>query len=268
MPDGLRLALTTLTVLPVRGPAVLDRRTAGQAMALAPLVGLLLGLVAAAVLLGTRLLVRDEAGSLLPAVLAVAALAALTRGLHLDGLADTADGLASYLPPERARAVMKAPDVGALGMVTVVLALGVQAAALAACVEHGRGTVGLVLAAVVGRTAVALACAPPTPAASPDGLGALVVGTVRRPVALGLAALVAVVAALVELLADEQGPGAEPLLAAARALLAVALGLLAARALRRHAVRRLGGVNGDVLGALVEVAATVVLVVVALEPPA
>ena len=42
-PDGLRLALTTLTVLPVRGPAALDRRTAGRAMALAPLVGLLLG---------------------------------------------------------------------------------------------------------------------------------------------------------------------------------------------------------------------------------
>ena len=266
MADGLRLALTTLTVLPVRGPTALDRRTAGAAMACAPLVGLLLGLVAAGVLLGARLLGLGAGGALLPAVLAVATLAALTRGLHLDGLADTADGLASYLPPERARAVMKAPDVGALGMVTVVLVLAVQAAALAACVQHGRGTVGVVLAAVLGRTAVALACTPPTPAASPDGLGALVVGTVRPALSRALVVLVGVGAALVELLADERGPGAHPLLDAGRALLAVALGLLAARALRRHAVRRLGGVNGDVLGALVEVTATVVLVVMAVQP--
>ena len=52
MPDGLRLALTTLTVARVRGPRVLDRRTAGRAMELAPLVGLGLGLLAAGVLEG------------------------------------------------------------------------------------------------------------------------------------------------------------------------------------------------------------------------
>jgi len=265
VPDGLRLALTTLTVLPVRGPAALDRRTAGQAMALAPLVGLLLGLVAAGVLLAARLLGLDAAGGLLPAALAVATLAVLTRGLHLDGLADTADGLASYLPPERARAVMKAPDVGALGMVTVVLVLAVQTAALAACVEHGRGPAALVLAVVLGRTAVALACTPSTPAASPDGLGALVAGTVGRVTALGLAVAVGVAAALGALLAGDRGAA---VLDAGRALLAVGLGLLAARALRRHAVRRLGGVNGDVLGALVEVTTTVVLVVVAVQPRA
>ncbi len=182
MPDGLRLALTTLTVLRVRGPRVLDRRTAGVAMSLAPLVGLLLGALAAGVLLGLRAVTDDD---LLPAVAAVAVLAALTRGLHLDGLADTADGLASYLPPERAREVMKASDVGALGMATVVLSLALQAAALAAA--GGRGGVAVLLAAGAGRVAVTAACTPATPAAAPTGLGALVAGTVRPVVALAVA---------------------------------------------------------------------------------
>src|SRR5581483_2147290 len=84
--DGLRLSVTLLTVIPWRGaPAPPSRRTAGAAMAWAPAVGLLLGAGAAAVLAGA-----DHplgAGPLTAAALAVASLAAGTRGLHLDGLA-------------------------------------------------------------------------------------------------------------------------------------------------------------------------------------
>lgn len=246
MSDGLRLALTTLTVLRVRGPTRLDRRTAGAAMSLAPLVGLLLGLAAAAVLAGAQ---ARTAEPLLPAALAVAALAALTRGLHLDGLADTADGLGSYLPADRAREVMKAPDVGALGLAAVALTLLVQVAALAACASGGHGPLAVVLAAVLARTAVAAACTARLPAAAPDGLGALVAGTVRVAVPLGWAALALLAAGLVD------GP----------AVVAAGLGaLLVAGLLLRHAVRRLGGISGDVLGALVEVTTTLVLVGVAL----
>lgn len=243
MPDGLRLALTTLTVLRVRGPRVLDRRTGGRAMSLAPLVGLLLGGVAAGVLLGLR---GAGAGSALPAVAAVTVLAALTRGLHLDGLADTADGLASYLPGERAREIMKAPDIGALGMVTVVLSLGLQTAALAT--TGARGGAAVLLAVVVGRVAVTAACTPRSPAAAAGGLGALVAGTVRPVVALLWAVAAAALGAALD---GWQG------------LAAVAVALAVAEGLRAHAVRRLGGVTGDVLGALVEVATTAALVVLA-----
>lgn len=254
MGDRLRLALTTLTVLPVRGPEQLERRTAGGAMALAPTVGLGLGLAAGAVLeAGARL-----SGDLLAAALAVGVLALLTRGLHLDGLADTVDGLASYRPAPQALAVMRSPETGPLGIAALVLALLVQVAALQACLAAGRGGEALVLAAVTARLAVTAACTPATPAASPTGLGALVAGTVRPRTAALLTAAVAVAGAGVVAL----GSG---VVGAAQAVAAVAVALLAARALRRHAVRRLGGVTGDVLGALVEVATTAVLVILALQ---
>jgi adenosylcobinamide-GDP ribazoletransferase len=250
--DGLRLALTTLTVARVRSPRRIDRRTAGTAMSLAPLVGLGLGLVAAGVLSGVAALAAVPLGC----VLAIGTLAALTRGLHLDGLADTVDGLGSYLPAEQARRVMKQPDVGALGMVAVVLVLAVQVAALLACLEHGRGAVALVLAVVTARVAVAAACTPATPAADGSGLGAMVAGTVPAAVPIVLATVTAAAGAAYGLL-DRPGD-------AARAALAVGAGLLVARVLRRHAVRRLGGITGDVLGALVEVTTAVVLVAMAL----
>jgi adenosylcobinamide-GDP ribazoletransferase len=250
---GARLSLTTLTVLPVRGPATVDRRAAGVAMAGAPLVGLLLGLVAGGVLEGARAV--TDGGELLGAALAVAVLAALTRGLHLDGLADTVDGLASYLPPEQARAVMKKPDVGPLGLAAVVLSLLVQTAALVACLAAGRGLLALVVAAVTARVAVTLACTPATPAASPGGLGAAVAGTVPRTVAFALAVLVAGAGAAAAALTGH--PPLQP-------VLAVFAGLGAAALLRAHAVRRLGGITGDVLGALIEATTTVVLIGIAL----
>lgn len=244
MPDGLRLALTTLTVLPVRGPASFDRRTAGSAMTLAPLVGLLLGLLAAGLLAGLDRL--TDGPPLLACAAALALLGALTRGLHLDGLADLADGLGSHAGPERARAVMKQPDVGALGLAAVLLVLLVQTGALLACASAGRGPLAVVLAAVGGRLAVSLACTPGTPAATPDGLGAFVAGTVRPAAPLVLAVVAGAAACLLD--------------GSPRPALALLAGLLAARVLRRHAVRRLEGLTGDVLGALVETTTLVVLV--------
>ncbi|MEX2288882.1 MAG: adenosylcobinamide-GDP ribazoletransferase [Mycobacteriales bacterium] len=254
MPDGLRLALTTLTVVPVRGPQRLDRATAGPAMALAPVIGL--GL--AAVLVPVLLIVDVLGSPLLAATLVIALHALLTRGLHLDGLADLADGLGSYRSPEAARQVMKAPDVGALGLVAVVLVLLVQVAALAACLDAGHGGTALLVALVTARVAVTAACTTGVPAAAQTGLGALVAGTVGRGTAAALAvAAAAVGTAALALEADGRGA----LLLPAAAVLA---GLGVARLLRRHAVRRIGGITGDVLGALVEVTTGAVLLVLAL----
>ena len=100
--NGLRLAVTLLTVIPWRagdGTATAPpRATVAAAMAWAPAVGLLLGVIASAVLL-----VADHplgSGPLTAAGLAIGSLALLTRGLHLDGLADLADGTAVFGLPE------------------------------------------------------------------------------------------------------------------------------------------------------------------------
>jgi adenosylcobinamide-GDP ribazoletransferase len=260
MPDGLRLALTTLTVLPVRGPDRLDRRTARTAMELAPPVGLLVGAGAAVVLLVFRVLADFRSPPLLPAALGIVAVALLTRGLHLDGLADLVDGLGSYRDPEGTRAVMKRPDLGPLGMVAVALTLIVQVSALLSCTLHGRGSASLVTAVVTGRIAITWECSGP-PAASSEGLGALVAGTARRSVAMAWTVLlIAAAAAYTAVDKDQDGSDLEHVLLT---IISVLVGLGLAWVVGRHALRRVGGVTGDVLGALCEIATTGCLVVLA-----
>ncbi len=255
---GFRLALTTLTVLPVRGPCAPDRSAAGWAMGLAPVVGAGLAVVLSVLLVGVD---RFTAGPpLLACALVVAGHGLLTRGLHLDGLADLADGLGSYRDPEQARAIMKAPDVGALGLSAVVLTVLVQVSALLACVAAGRGVSALLVAVVTARVAVTAACTTGVAAASNVGLGALVAGTVPRGVAL-LLALTTAAAGTLSLRLEVAEPGYAVVLPA----LAVLTALVLARLLREHAVRRLGGITGDVLGAIVEVSTAVALVVLALS---
>jgi adenosylcobinamide-GDP ribazoletransferase len=255
VPEGLRLSLTTLTVLPLRRVTQLDRETAGRAMALAPVTGLLLGLTAGGVVLTARLL---QAPNLVSAGLGVATLALLTRGLHLDGLADLVDGLASYRDPEGTRAVMKAPDVGPLGVSALVLALLLQTASLSSAIAQHRGTLSLLTAVLAGRVAITVACSG-TRAAAPDGMGALVAGTVRPLVARTWLVLLPVLAGAALALDPDATRGS-----ALRSLIGVGACLAATGAtevLRRHALRRVGGITGDVLGALSEVATTVALVV-------
>jgi adenosylcobinamide-GDP ribazoletransferase len=251
--------VTLLTVIRLRAPVTApSRATVAAAMAWAPAVGLLLGMVAAAVLV-----VADHrlgAGPLTAAGLAVAALALLTRGLHLDGLADLADGLGSGKPPSMALDIMRRSDIGPFGIVTLVLTLVIQVAALAHAEAAGdsRGPAALIAAVVTGRLALTWACRRGVAAARREGLGALVAGTVRPviPFVIMLAVLAAASAVAI----------GEPL--GWTLPLAVVAGLAAALVLQRHAVRRLGGITGDVLGALIEVAATVTLVVAAMGPRA
>jgi adenosylcobinamide-GDP ribazoletransferase len=271
---GLRLSVTLLTVIPWReaGPPSSSRPGAtapapgvvAAAMAWAPAVGLLLGVIAAAVLVAV-----DHplgAGPLTGAALAVASLALLSRGLHLDGLADMADGLGSGKPAPAALDIMRRSDIGPLGTVTLILTLLIQVAAVsqAESAGHGRGPAALITAVVTGRLALTWACRRGVSAARPDGLGALVAGSVRPAIpALTTLATLAVAVAAVVISATVIG---EPL--GWTLPLAVVAGLGAAFAVERHAVRRLGGITGDVLGALAEVATTVALVVAAMGPPA
>jgi len=141
--------------------------------------------------------------------------------------------------------------------VTLVLTLVIQVGALAhaEAAGGGRGPAALIAAAVTGRLALTWACRRGVAAARREGLGAFVAGTVRPAVAVGITLIV--LAAAVSVVRT-----------AFTLPLAVVAGLAAAFVLQRHAVRRLGGITGDVLGALIETAATVTLVVAAMGPPA
>ncbi|GAA1413271.1 hypothetical protein GCM10009662_57190 [Catellatospora coxensis] len=244
--DGLRLALTTYTVAPVAGPGTLDRVVAGRAMTLGPAVGALLG----ALLGGLLAVFAAGLPALVAATLTVGLAALLSRGLHLDGLADTVDALGSYRSRERALEIMKSPEVGPFGVVALILVLLLQVGALAQLSARPLPALVAAVAAAVagGRLAITEACRRGVPAARPGGMGALVAGTVH-PAALALAAL------LVAALAVPAVPG-RPWQGPA----AVLASLLVVAGLRVHLVRRFGGVTGDVLGFLSETATTVIAI--------
>ncbi|WP_434588685.1 adenosylcobinamide-GDP ribazoletransferase [Streptomyces sp. A5-4] len=253
--DGIRFAFGTLTVLPVRVTRW-DREAARAGMLYAPLTGLVVGLCAAA---PAALLLLLGSGPLLAAVASAAVPAVLTRGLHLDGLADTADGLGSGRPADDALRIMKQSDIGPFGVVTLLFVLLAQVAAGYEMYAAGwaYGAAATVVSAVAARLALTLAARTGVPAARPDGLGAVVAGTVRGRTAALVAGVVIALCACVS--GALLGPHA-----ALRHAVAVLLALGAAQLLLRHCVRRFGGVTGDVFGGLAETAATVALVVLVL----
>jgi adenosylcobinamide-GDP ribazoletransferase len=244
--DGLRLAATTFTIAPVR-PGAVNRSAARIAMGLSPYVGLVLGAAVAGLAIGLHAL---STPALVTGLVAIGVLAGLTRGLHLDGLADTVDGLGSYSSRERALQIMKSPEVGPFGVVALILAIAVPAACIATLAGRPWWAVlaSVAAACACGRLAAAFACRRGVPAASTTGLGALVAetcGAVELAVGVVITAAVAMAAVPGR---SWQGP------------VAVFAGLAVTVALVAHAVRRLGGITGDVLGACVEVATAVTFV--------
>ena len=168
------------------------------------------------------------------ATLAVAADVALTGALHVDGLADTADGVLPHLDRDRRLAVMAEPDVGAFGVTAVVLTLGLRVAVLASL----RPDVALLAALWCASRTLMAVTARSVPYARPQGgLAAAFLG--RSPLTVALVGTV--LAAAIAVFATDVGPAHA--VAALAALVAAGAGVVA---LARH---RLGGFTGDVLGA-------------------
>jgi adenosylcobinamide-GDP ribazoletransferase len=251
----MRRALALFTIAPVGDVGPLTRRHAVAALRWFPLLGAGLGAVAALPLAAVHAWAPHA--TLLGAVLAVATLALLTRGLHLDGLADTADGLASGAPPERALAIMRRSDIGPFGVLAVVLTVLVDAAALTALSgSTWRPVAALAVAAATGRLVVVYAAHRRVPSARMSGLGAQVAGSVSTPLAVLESALVLGFGAGLALAVDASAVG---WLAAQGAALLVAAGAC------RHMMRRFGGVTGDVFGALVEIGTVLTITGLALS---
>lgn len=238
---AVHVAVTWLTVAPLPHPrAAMDRRTGGAAIAAVPIVGVLLGATAAAVAFG---LSHTRLPDLVIGLLVVAVLALVTRGMHLDGLADTADGLGCYGDPDRVRQVMRSGDVGPFGAATLVMVLAVQAVAFGTLADRHEWA-QIAFAVVLARVAVVYACRRGLDAANADGFGALVAGTQRWSILVWTAVAFG---------------AAWPL--GVRAICAVPAVLVFTVMFTAHCRRRMSGVSGDVLGAVVELATAAALVI-------
>ena len=229
-----------LTVVPLPGsPDLADAQALGRAAWWFPAVGLVLGCVLALV---DRLL-----AAFVPPLLAAALVLLLwkgtTGGLHLDGLADSLDGLAAG-DSTRRLAAMRDSRIGTFGACGLIASAMVAFAALAGLPVQARGPV-LLLAPAVGRATPALAALCFGPATAGHGLGAAFLGAVPR--GAGPTTLALLLALSFVLMG---GAGVAVTAAAAGGSLA-ACGWLA---------RRLSGATGDTLGAGVELSEVLFLV--------
>ena len=260
---ALPLAVGMFTVIPL--PATRTAQDPAEpglgawALRWLPLLGALLGLVAWALSL-VFWRGHDGGAAFLGAVVWVAVLALLSRGLHLDGLADVADGLGSRRPAAEALAIMRQSDIGPFGVAAAVGVVLLQVAAVATLLggaSRAQGLVLLVVAVVAGRLAALDAARPSVPAARPGGFGAVVAGTAGTAVSAIAIGVTLVVGWLLLALT------ATSLVAALWLPFAVLVGLAAGRLVTWHVVRRLDGITGDVFGAVIEITTTVTLLALA-----
>ncbi len=233
------LALTFLTVFPWPRLGEVTFRVLARSLFWFPWVGLLLGLIywgAGAAL--SRFFPPPAVAALILALTVI-----LTRGLHLDGLADTLDGLGGGDTPEACLAIMKDSRLGAFGAVGLVLVLLLKFAFLMALAEKGLWRV-LVLFPLISRWGLVVLAALSPYARPGGGLGqAMTEGATP-----GLTAGATVSALLLSFLVGGS-PG----------VLLLALAGLVVWGLSSYFRHKLGGVTGDVYGALTEVLETLVL---------
>jgi adenosylcobinamide-GDP ribazoletransferase len=237
----LRAAFGFLSILPVGNTNI--GRPAGYAFAYFPLVGLVIGAVVA-LLSQIRFLPVASTHFLM-----LLAWVALTGGLHLDGFADSCDGLLATTTPERRLEIMKDPRVGAWALAGVILLLLGKFSAL-----PGLPALALLLPPLLGRWAMVLAVAAYA-SARPNGIGNYFKVGLGRPQIIMASALAGLILISVALML-----GSAWVLILALAAPAVAIGF------GNWASRRLGGgLTGDVYGAICEITELLCLLLLGLR---
>ncbi|MDU8430953.1 adenosylcobinamide-GDP ribazoletransferase [Pseudomonas syringae pv. actinidifoliorum] len=237
------IALQFLGSLPIRLPGMPRPEELGRSLLFYPLVGVVFGTL----LLGFNALLSG-APLMLHAALLLSAWVLLSGGLHLDGLADSADAwLGGFGDRERTLSIMKDPRSGPIAVVTLVVVLLLKFAAIVALIES-HNSIGLLLAPLIGRSAM-LALFLGTPYVRSGGLGQALADHLPR--SLGRKVLLVSAVACVMLAG---GSGIAALLVCA----------VCFYGLRHMMMRRLGGSTGDTAGALLELLELAVLLTLAL----
>jgi adenosylcobinamide-GDP ribazoletransferase len=225
-------ALQFLTVCPFVADIRCSEADLGRSTPFFPAVGLLIGVVVALL----DRLVSHLFPPILASVVAVVALIGASGGLHMDGLADTADGFFSSRPRERILEIMKDSHVGAMGVIGIVCVFCLKVAALASVPLAFRFPV-LLLMPLAGRCALVTHLAALPYARSEGGLCTVFVKSRLKSdsiLAVAILALVGWVAG------------------GARGLVAAALAVAATFVFSLWCWRKIGGFTGDTLGTACE----------------
>lgn len=236
---SVRAAIAFLTIIPVATAEGASGERLGRAYF--PAIGALIGLLAG-ICFGLAAAVTTP---LIAAVAATSLLAVLTGALHLDGVADAADGLFGGSDIARRLEVMRDPRVGSFGLVAVVLVLVGDIAALAS-MSPPRAIVALVIAGAISRWALLLVIAT-LPYVRQAGLG-LAAGGSHRPFDLVLGSAITAIVCLLDW---------------RRAVAGALVAVLIALGVRAIARWRIGGATGDVYGATAELTQLGALIVFA-----
>jgi adenosylcobinamide-GDP ribazoletransferase len=225
-------AMRFLTILPIPGGQGTAEDDLARSVPWFPVIGLVLGSVAAAVAWALSLI----APPMVLAALMLVVLLTFSGCLHLDGLADTADGVLSSRPRERILEIMKDSHIGAMGVIAIVCVLLTKFASLAS-LSADRLWPAVLLMPLAGRSAIVLNMAL-LPCARPDGLASVFY---RRPARLAALWAVGILAAVAWAIMGTPG------LIVCAACIAVTL------AISLYICRKLGGATGDTFGAVCEI---------------
>lgn len=233
------MAVALLTRIPVRQTSCTPEAI-GRSAALFPLVGALVGAVEVLVLWTCRRLLPPT----LTATLIVLTGIVLTGALHLDGLADMADGFGGGRSRDDVLRIMRDHEIGAFGAVALIMALLLQIGAIASLIERDAAARFLVVAPAASRWAMVL-LGWRLPYARPDaGLGRALTDHVKTREVIASTVLLLAIAAFA------RGSG----------IVSVGVTLAATAGVGLACWRRIGGATGDTLGANAVLCETLILV--------
>jgi adenosylcobinamide-GDP ribazoletransferase len=232
--SSLLTALRFLTILPISWKSKEDGRFFQASIIWFPVVGLLIGTMAATVVFLSDIILPSS----LVAVLAMVFLAGISGCLHLDGLADSGDGLLSARPRQQALDIMRDSRSGAMGVIVLVFVLLGKYAALSA-MPVGSMATAVFLMPLAGRTAILLTMAVLPYARTGEGLGRLFYSADSRMLGLSTLFFYALVALFFSWKI---------------AFLLLAAILLTVALFSFWCFRKIGGATGDTLGAACELA--------------
>lgn len=227
--NGLLVAVSFLTRVPVRPRKAVEAADVGRSAALFPLVGAALG---AFCCLGAALL-KAHLPALVVAALIILLDAFLTGALHFDGLADTADGFGGGRKPEDVLRIMRDHSIGSFGGVALAVCVAVKVAAYAALLGHKDWTSAFIIAPALGRWSTLVL----TTTFRYARTGPSVTAGMGKPIfALGTVIMLVLLA----------------FMASVRALIAAMAVTLVTLCFGFYCRKRIGGITGDTLGANVE----------------